>query len=175
MVSTRVCGTLGSSSNLDRHPMLSKNIKETEKIAKIFLHKLLKSKKRLKGALVVGLSGDLGAGKTAFTKLVAKHLGIKERVFSPTYVIIKKYSLSPLRKNAKEAKGSNYKFFFHIDAYRLWHEKELLHLGWKEIIDKNEHLVFIEWPENISKAMPKHSKFVHISTKDNGHRNFKFK
>ncbi len=155
--------------------MLSKNIKETEKIAKTFLDKILKGKKKHKGALVVGLSGDLGAGKTAFTKLVTKHLGIKERVFSPTYVIMKKYSLARRRGSAQRARGSNYKFFFHIDAYRLESEKELLHLGWEEIIGNDEHLVFIEWPENISKAMPKHSKFVQISSKDNGHRNFKFK
>lgn len=145
--------------------MLSKNIKETKKIAKIFLDKLLKTPKKHKGALVVGLSGELGSGKTAFTKLIAKHLGIKERVFSPTYVIIKNYEL----------RATNYKRFFHIDAYRLEHEKELLHLGWEEIISDDEHLVFIEWPENISKAMPKHSKFVYISSKDSGHRDFKFK
>ena len=79
---------------------------------------------------------------------MAKHLGIKNRVFSPTYVIIKNYEL----------RITNYKKFFHIDAYRLENEKELLHLGWEEIIKNDEHLVFIEWPENISKAMPFHSK-----------------
>jgi tRNA threonylcarbamoyladenosine biosynthesis protein TsaE len=145
--------------------MLSKNIKETEKIAKIFLDKLLKNRKKPKGALVVGLSGDLGAGKTAFTKFVAKHLDIKDRVFSPTYVIMKKYPI----------KIKEYKFFFHMDAYRLENEKELLHLGWKEIINNREHLVFIEWPENISKAMPSHSKFVFIKHKNDKHRDFKFK
>jgi len=145
--------------------MLSKNIKETEKIAKIFVDKLLKNKKTHKGAAVVGLSGHLGSGKTAFTKLVTKHLGIKDRVFSPTYVIFKKY---PVKLN-------KYKHFFHMDAYRIEDERELFNLNWKEIINNDEHLVFIEWPENISKAMPKHSKFVYISSKDNGHRNFKFK
>jgi len=145
--------------------MLSKNIKETEKIAKIFINKLLKTPKKHKGALIVGLSGDLGVGKTAFTKSVAKHLSIKEKVFSPTYVIIKKYSI----------KLPEYKYFFHIDAYRLENEKELKHLGWKEIVDNEEHLVFIEWPENISKAMPKHSKFVFIKHKNDKHRDFKFK
>jgi len=145
--------------------MLSKNIKETDKIAKIFLNKLLKSKKGQQGALVVGLSGDLGVGKTAFTKSVTKHLGIKDRVFSPTYVIMKKYPI----------KLKEYKFFFHLDAYRLENEKELLNLGWEEIINNKDHLVFIEWPENISKAMPSYSKFVYISSKDNGYRDFKFK
>jgi tRNA threonylcarbamoyladenosine biosynthesis protein TsaE len=144
--------------------MLSKSVKETEKIAKTFLDKILKDKKR-KGALIVGLSGDLGTGKTAFTKFVAKHLGIKDRVFSPTYVILKKYPI----------KAKKYKFFFHLDAYRLESEKELLNLGWEEIINNEEHLVFIEWPENVSKAIPATSKFVYLSSKDNGHRDFKFK
>ncbi len=145
--------------------MLSKNIKETEKIAKIFLDKLLKIPKKHKGALVVGLSGDLGAGKTAFTKFVARHLGIKNKVFSPTYVIFKKYPI----------KLKEYKFFFHMDAYRLENEKELLNLGWEEIINNEEHLIFIEWPENISKALPSHSKFVFIKHKNDKHRDFRFK
>ena len=155
--------------------MLSKNIKETDKIAKIFLDKLLKNKKKPKGALVVGLSGDLGSGKTAFTKFAAKHLGIKNKVFSPTYVILKKYSLPLPRGSARRARGSGFRFFFHMDAYRLESEKELLNLGWKEIIDNDEHLIFIEWPENISKAMPSNSKFVFIKHKNDKQRNFKFK
>lgn len=145
--------------------MLSKSTKETHKIAKIFLDKLLKNRKKRKGALVVGLSGNLGAGKTAFTKSVTKHLGIKDRVFSPTYVIMKKYPIN-LEK---------YKFFFHMDAYRLENEKELIYLGWKKIIGNKEHLVFIEWPENVSKAIPSDARFIHISDKGKGHRNFKLK
>jgi tRNA threonylcarbamoyladenosine biosynthesis protein TsaE len=145
--------------------MISKNIKETEKIAKIFIDKLLKIPKKHRGALIVGLSGDLGSGKTAFTKFVAKNLGIKNKVFSPTYVIFKKYPI----------KLKGYKFFFHMDAYRLESEKELLNLGWEEIINNDEHLIFIEWPENISKALPSHSKFVFIKHKNDKHRDFKFK
>jgi tRNA threonylcarbamoyladenosine biosynthesis protein TsaE len=145
--------------------MLSKSTKETDKIAKIFLDKLLKNTKKHKGALVVGLSGDLGAGKTAFTKFATKHLGIKERVFSPTYVIMKKYSI----------KSKNHKFFFHIDAYRLENEKELLNLGWEEIVGNKEHLIFIEWPENVSKIIPTDARFIHIKSNEKGHRNFKLK
>ena len=143
--------------------MLSKNTKETAKIAKIFLKKILKKKR--KSALVVGLSGDLGVGKTAFTKAAGKHLGIKHKINSPTFVIMKKYPI----------KLKEYKFLFHFDAYRLGDEKELLHLGWQEIVNNKEHLVFIEWPENVKKAIPSHSKFVYISSDENGHRNFKLK
>lgn len=145
--------------------MLSKNPKETKKIAKVFLKKLLKNKKG-KNALVVGLSGNLGAGKTAFTKFAGKHLGIKSKIYSPTFVIMKKYPI----------KLKGYKFFFHLDAYRLKNKKELMHLGWGDIIKDKEHLIFIEWPENVAKAMPSHARFIHITHgKKENHRVFKLK
>jgi tRNA threonylcarbamoyladenosine biosynthesis protein TsaE len=147
--------------------MISKNIKETEKIAQIFLDKILQNKKKQTGALVVALSGDLGAGKTAFTQAIGKHLGIKNKIASPTFVIMKKYPIG---------KTYGVKFLFHLDAYRLKNEKELLQLGWEEIIDNKEHLVFIEWPENVSKIIPVDARFIYIShSKNNKHRNFKFK
>ena len=102
--------------------MLAKNIEETEEIAKIFLDKVLNDRKSGQGALVVALSGDLGAGKTALTKAVAKHLGIKDKITSPTFVIMKKYPLPLLRGSAQRARGSHFKFLFHIDAYRLKNE-----------------------------------------------------
>jgi len=175
--------------------MISRSSKETEKIAKEFLTKL---KPNRIGATVVGLFGELGTGKTTFTQVVAKLLGVKRKVNSPTYVIIKKYFLPLPRGSAQRARGSSphlnpplrrggqkFKFLFHIDAYRLKNEKELLSLGWDEIIGNKEHLVFIEWPENIKKAMPKKHHQIHIShlprrgdvkagTKE-GHRKFKIK
>lgn len=138
----------------------SKNIKETSEIAKIFLNKILKEKSLTGGAKIVCLSGNLGAGKTAFTQSVAKHLGIKDKVISPTFVIYKKYPL----------KLKGYKFLFHLDAYRLKNEKELLNLGWEEIIADKGHLVFIEWPENVHKIIPSHADFVYISNDKNDSR-----
>ena len=144
---------------------VSKNIEETSKIAKMFLDKILNNKRKQKGALIVALSGDLGAGKTAFTQAVAKHLRIKGKVTSPTFVIMKKYAIN-LEK---------YKFLFHFDAYRLKNEKELLYLKWEEIINNQEHIVFIEWPENVKKAIPADARFIYISHKENGHRNLELK
>ena len=118
---------------------ISKNTKETGAIAKIFIDKILEDKNKHHRATVVGLSGNLGAGKTTFVQAVAKHLGVKGRITSPTFVIMKSYKL----------KAKNYKLLFHLDAYRLKNEKELLHLGWEEIINNKDHLVFIEWPENV--------------------------
>jgi len=139
---------------------ISKNTKETAKIARIFFDKILKKKNNQKGALVIALSGDLGTGKTTFTQAVAKHLGIKQRITSPTFVIMKKYPI----------KTKTHKFLFHFDAYRLESCKELMGLGWKEIINSKEHLVFIEWPENVKKVIPLDAKFIYISHKENGQR-----
>ena len=145
---------------------ISKNTKKTAQIAKMFLNKILKRNIKHRGALVVGLSGNLGAGKTTFIQAVARHLGIKNKVSSPTFVIIKKYSLK---------KPGDYKFLFHLDAYRLKNEKELLHLGWGEIINNKKHLVFIEWPENVPKIIPSHARFVYISSDDKEYRYFKLR
>lgn len=155
---------------------ISKSIRETGEIAKIFLGKLLKNENKKINATVVCLSGDLGAGKTVFVKAVAKHLGIKHKITSPTFVIIKKYPVSEqARYGAGPIKLKKHKFLFHIDAYRLKNEKELLNLGWEEIIKNKDHLVFIEWPENVRKIIPANARFVYISHKENGHRNLELK
>jgi len=147
---------------------VSKNIKETNEIAKEFLNKLKPVKS---GATVVGLYGDLGAGKTTLTQAIGRLLKIKRKLNSPTYVIIKNYELQT----------TNYKKLFHIDAYRLKNEKELQQLGWEEIISNPENLVFIEWPERVIKIMPKKHHQIHIlhlpaqaGTKE-GYRKFEIK
>ncbi len=139
--------------------MISRSQKETEKIAEVFISKLLKKEQKRSGALVVGLSGNLGSGKTAFVKAAAKYFGIRDTVTSPTFVIMKKY------------RG----FFFHLDAYRLKNEKELSVLGWRKIIGEKNNLVFIEWPENVRKAMPRGARYIFASYQKDGGRSFKLK
>ena len=109
-------------------------------------------------AAVVGLYGDLGAGKTAFVKALAKTYGIAEHITSPTFVIMKKYSIP-------QPRTSHFKLLIHLDAYRLEKGSELEHLGWNEIISNPQNLVCIEWPERVADVMPKdHSalKFTFI-------------
>lgn len=144
---------------------ISKGERETARIAKIFLKKILSERAERRGALVIALSGDLGAGKTTFAKAAAKHFRIKEKVSSPTFVILKKYPV----------KLKGYKFFFHLDAYRLKNEKELLRLGWGEIISDKSHLIFLEWPENVKKIIPSDAKFICLSHNKNGQRNLELK
>jgi tRNA threonylcarbamoyladenosine biosynthesis protein TsaE len=122
--------------------IVSKNLQETEEIARDFLEKL--SLASYEQATIVGLYGDLGSGKTTFTQFVAKSLGIKENITSPTFVIQKKYDI----------KHNFFKKFIHIDAYRFESSKEILVLDW-EGISKNPHnFIFIEWPERISEILP---------------------
>ena len=146
---------------------ISKEIKDTKKIAETFLREL--KGPRGEKATVIGLYGDLGTGKTTFTNIFAKGLGIKRKVNSPTFVIMKKYPIP------KSSLYNKFKYFIHIDAYRIKKENELSHLGWDEIIGNKEHLVFIEWPENIIKAMPKGHHKIQIRHTKEGHRKFKIK
>lgn len=92
------------------------------------------------GACIVGLSGHLGAGKTSFTKLLAKELGITETVTSPTFVIMKIYEIP--------AGTSSFKRLVHIDAYRLEKRNELEALDFERISSDPHNLMIVEWPEN---------------------------
>ncbi|HWO07710.1 MAG TPA: tRNA (adenosine(37)-N6)-threonylcarbamoyltransferase complex ATPase subunit type 1 TsaE [Candidatus Paceibacterota bacterium] len=95
-------------------------------------------------ATVVTLSGDLGAGKTAFAKAVAAELGVTEHVTSPTFVIMKTYELRerPFRR------------LVHVDAYRLEGERHINVLGWAELLRDRDTLVIVEWPERVPSAIP---------------------
>lgn len=95
---------------------------------------------------VYGFSGDLGSGKTAFTKCVAKILGVTEHVTSPTFVIQKKYLIPSI--------DFPFKTLIHIDSYRLEHGKELENLGFKQELENTDNLIFIEWPEKVGDVLP---------------------
>lgn len=108
-----------------------------------------------KTATIVTLSGDLGTGKTTLSKEIAKQLGVKENVISPTFVIMKKYKVV----------DDTFKYLIHIDAYRLNKNEELLKLGWQEILEDKNNLVIIEWPENVTGCIPENVckvKLLHI-------------
>ena len=108
------------------------------------------SNRRENEAFVVGLSGDLGAGKTTFTKEIARILEVGDVVVSPTFVIEKIY----------EIPHSVFKQMIHIDAYRLKSGAELSVLGWDELIKDPTNLIIIEWPENIKEYMPENTLYV---------------
>lgn len=99
-------------------------------------------------ATVLALRGDLGSGKTTFTQFLAKELGVKNYVTSPTFVIEKKY---------KCVEGAKFETLIHIDCYRLNSSEEMLNLGWKDMVHNHRNLIIIEWPERIESILPENS------------------
>lgn len=95
-------------------------------------------------ATLVTLSGELGAGKTAFVQAVAEALGVTDLVQSPTFVLEKIYLLT----------GTSYKRLVHIDAYRLAGGADLTALGFSELMADPGNLIMLEWPERIADALP---------------------
>jgi tRNA threonylcarbamoyladenosine biosynthesis protein TsaE len=122
----------------------TKSEKETEKLGEEIGKKILKEKLG-KVAKVIALEGDLGGGKTTFLKGFAKGLGIKEKILSPTFILIRKFQIP----------STKFQNFYHIDCYRIEKIKEILNLGFREIIKDPKNIVAIEWADKIKKILPK--------------------
>lgn len=113
--------------------------------------------------VVVGLVGDLGAGKTTISKIIAKLLGVQNDVVSPTFNIVKIYDTT----------DEIFKKFIHIDAYRFDtdNNEEIeslknnlkLHSSIGGYFNMPNSLVFIEWPQNIKSILPEKIKYLEIS------------
>ncbi len=119
---------------------LSTSPEQTSEIAVDFVEDLIHQPER-QFAGIIALSGNLGVGKTYFTKAMGKRLGITESMVSPTFGIAKWYPITNQQLPWKQ--------FIHVDAYRLESWQELSILGFDEIIHNPENLVCIEWPEHV--------------------------
>ena len=93
----------------------------------------------LEPGAVIAYRGDLGAGKTAFTRGLARGLGVKESVTSPTYTIVNEYLSGSMP-------------LFHFDMYRLGSEDELFDIGWEDDLERGG-VCAVEWSENVWGAM----------------------
>lgn len=143
------------------------NKTEIEKISQKLLNKILKIKN--KGARVIAISGDLGAGKTTLTQELGKTLGIKTKIVSPTFVIMKTYKIK-----SNSVYYSHFKKLVHIDAYRLDSASDLIKLGWKELENDRDNLIIIEWPEKVQKCLGANACYVKLEHIDNETRVFEF-
>ena len=122
--------------------LIAKSAKETQDFAKKFA-------KNLKGSRVIALYGDLGAGKTTFVQALAKELGIKNKLISPTFVIMREYERQKFK-------------LFHIDLYRINSEDEIFDLGILELFSSPRNIIAIEWAEKIEKLLPKNTKRIYL-------------
>jgi tRNA threonylcarbamoyladenosine biosynthesis protein TsaE len=135
-----------------------KSASQTKRFAADLVKKILK-KKHYKHAAVLGLVGELGAGKTTFIQGFARGLGIKGYIPSPTFLIFRKYKIPTSRFMIH-----NLRFLYHVDLYRVQKIKELKNLGFQSILHSPFNIVFIEWADKIRKVLPKDTiwiKFEH--------------
>lgn len=111
---------------------ISNSVEETERLGA----KLAES---LPAGSIVAFTGDLGAGKTAFVRGMARGLGIEERVTSPTFTIVNEYN-------------EGRKPLFHFDLYRLYDADELFDIGWEDYLTRGG-ICAVEWSERAVDAM----------------------
>lgn len=133
---------------------LAHSPEETQSFAKEQAHRLVKE-----GAgapLVIALEGELGAGKTTFTQAFAEALGVKDRLKSPTFVLMKHYKIKPTTNDQQLTT------LYHLDCYRLRDSKDLEPLGMKDIFNNLQNIVLIEWAERVADILPKNHWLVHI-------------
>lgn len=129
---------------------LTKTSEETKKLAQNFA-------KTLKLGDFLAFYGNLGSGKTTFIQGLAEGLGVKRRISSPTFIIVRHYKLD---------KGS----FYHIDLYRIKTENDLLGLGIEELIRDKKNIFAVEWSEKIGELLPQERYEIHCKyVKENMH------
>jgi len=126
---------------------------ETEEFA-------LKFAKEVKPGDVIALYGELGSGKTTFTKGLAKGLGITNRVTSPTFVLMKDYDL-PSKNNSK---------LHHLDLYRLDSSDDIKSLNLNELVNQEANIFVIEWAEKASQEELKNAIKIRFNIIDENTR-----
>ena len=98
--------------------------------------------------LAIALSGTLGAGKTQWTRFFAIALGANpESVSSPTFMLVHEYSSQPP--------------IYHLDAYRIGDEEEMLELGFEEMLDA-EAITIVEWADRFPRLLPRNTLRIHL-------------
>ena len=139
---------------------LSKEVSQEELAneAERLLFSLTSSLAPQSGAVVIGLYGELGAGKTSFVQALAKILGVSQNVTSPTFVIEKIYKLDNSKLN-----NGRFNRLIHIDAYRLKDSRELKALDWDTIVSDPKNLIVIEWADTVEDILPKDTKKIYLS------------
>lgn len=103
---------------------------------------------------IFAFKGEMGVGKTTFISYLAKKMGIEEQVSSPTFGYVNEYE-SP-----------RFGIVYHFDLYRINDEEEALDIGIEDYIYGN-HIVFIEWAENIANLLPENCVWVNMTKVNN--------
>lgn len=136
--------------------VITTSAKETKNLGEKYGTGLVRANR----SVILALGGDLGSGKTTFLQGFAKGLGIKRRVVSPTFILMRKYDIERGR------------VFYHIDLYRLDESagEELANLGFDEIIGDPTSIVAVEWAEKAQKDLPKETVWIDFEYVDKNKR-----
>lgn len=105
----------------------------------------------LKGGEVIALIGELGAGKTTFTKALGKALGVQESISSPTFVMMQEFHIP--KRNV---------YLYHLDLYRTKSFKEVESLGITQWWTRPETITVIEWADKIINQLPKSTHIIYL-------------
>lgn len=149
--------------------LIGKSPGGTKKIGRILGEALRKEKVFLNKALLIGLQGNLGAGKTTFVQGLAEGFGVKEKIKSPSFAILKIFELTPHKKE-------NFNHLLHFDFYRLEKpaRKELETFKFFEFLKNPENLIVAEWSEKIKKFLPRNYLKIEFKTLKENTRELKF-
>lgn len=140
--------------------VIIESLVDLENFVKEISREVLTESSKNNQAIIIALSGNLGAGKTTFVQLLAKELGVNEKVTSPTFTIMKGYVLHDV----------GFEHLIHMDAYRIENLDELRPLRFSEILDNKNNLLCIEWAEKIQSALPENIIKINIEILSDGKR-----
>lgn len=112
--------------------------------------------KTLKGGEVISLVGELGSGKTTFVKGLAKALGVKDNVTSPTFIRLIAYEI-PSNKKIKK--------LVHIDAYRIIDVDEMIDAGIEDYLNEKDTVTIVEWGDKLKRILPKDTIWITFKLK----------
>ncbi|KKT74142.1 MAG: ATPase, YjeE family [Microgenomates group bacterium GW2011_GWA2_44_7] len=145
-----------------KEEVLSASAAETYQLGRKTAKRLL-SLKHKQGAVTVGLTGQLGSGKTVFVQGFARGLEIKDQIVSPTFILMRNYTIS---------KSDQFKYLYHVDLYRI-KANDINSLGIKNLLTDKSAILIIEWADKIRDNLPPDTiwiSFSHRSIQSKRHR-----
>ncbi len=140
--------------------IISKSSEETQKIGE-------RLARICSGGEIIGLVGDLGGGKTTFVQGMAKGLGIKRQITSPSFVLLKKYPISNLKSQVSN--------LYHIDLYRIDTPNDVYSFGFEEVLEDKKGICVIEWAEKVMGLLPKERLIIEFDFISENERKLIFK
>lgn len=154
-----------------KQTIITNSYEETQKLGSDFARKIVSVSAQINSGIVLALYGDLGSGKTTFVQGLAKSLGVKSKIISPTFIIMRSYQIILNSQFPTCRRGrSILNYFYHIDLYRIQDEKDIEELGLIELLDDPQNIIAIEWPEKIEKILSKKRINIYFEYMDDNKR-----